>query len=158
MKIIVLFEVIYKYLIIVVLIILLFLLGYTAYEFYVEQRSLNTILLHKAAGIILLFITFIHIYIRRKKLKKLSNEFFNIFLGKEIRLDNNMDRLNSSLEHKSLEEICLIFNITFEELTYIFKENDISFTSSKQIVKEISKVNSFRIFPMIVKLIEYKAK
>lgn len=153
------FEVIYKYLTIVFLIVLMFLLTYTAYEFYIGSISVDTIFIHKLAGIALLIVTLIHIIIRRKKLKKLTQEFFNIFSkNKKVTLDSDMDRLLDSLETKSLEELCSIFDLEFEELEIVLKKHKLLISSKEQTLKEIAKSNSYKTFPIIVKIIEYKAR
>ncbi|AXH11676.1 hypothetical protein [Halarcobacter bivalviorum] len=153
------FEVIYKYLTIVFLIVLMFLLTYTAYEFYIGSISVDTIFIHKVAGIALLVVTLIHIIIRRKKLKKLTQEFFNIFSkNKKVTLDSDMDKLLDSLETKNLEELCTIFDLEFEELEIVFKKHKLLISSKEQTLEEIAKSNSYKTFPIIVKIIEYKAR
>jgi len=151
------FEVIYKYLTIVFLIVLIGLLSFTAYLFVVNEVNLDTIFLHKIAGVLLLVVTFIHILIRRKKLKKLTKQFFNIFRGKKVTLDNDMDLLLHMLENKSIKELSSIFNLKEKELNEIFTKNSISYTSNTQILKEVAKQNSYRTFPLIVEIIKYKS-
>ncbi|NVJ54671.1 MAG: hypothetical protein HWD90_13360 [Campylobacteraceae bacterium] len=136
----------------------MFILFFTAYEFYNGSITVNNIFLHKIAGIFLLVVTFIHILIRRKKLRKLTKEFFNIFSSnKEVTLDSDMDRLIYSLESKSLEELCTIFNITFNELNEIFTQNSIFYENPQQTLIAVSKQNSYKIFAIIVKIIEHKS-
>lgn len=152
------FEVIYKYLTIIFLIVLIFILSFTAYEFYVGSITVDSIFLHKVAGIALLVVTLMHILIRRKKLKKLTQEFFNIFKKeKKVTLDSDMDRLLDSLEPKTLKQVCTTFNLDTKELDKIFSQNNISYESLEQTLKEISKINSFKTFAIVVKIIEYKA-
>ncbi|WP_419773996.1 hypothetical protein [Halarcobacter sp.] len=152
------FEVIYKYLTIIFLIVLMFILSFTAYEFYIGSITVDSIFLHKVAGIALLVVTLIHILIRRKKLKKLTQEFFNIFSqNKNVTLDSDMDRLLDSLEPKTLKQVCDTFNLDTKELDKIFSQNNISYESLEQTLKEISKINSYKTFAIVVKIIEYKA-
>lgn len=152
------FEVIYKYLTIVFLIVLMFILFFTAYEFYAGSITVDSIFLHKIAGIGLLVVTLIHILIRRKKLKKLTQEFFNIFSqNKKVTLDSDMDRLLDSLEPKTLKQVCSTFNLDIKELDEIFSQNNISYESLEQTLKEISKINSYKTFAIVVKIVEYKA-
>lgn len=137
----------------------MFLLTYTAYEFYIGSISVDTIFIHKVAGIALLVVTLIHIIIRRKKLKKLTQEFFNIFSkNKKVTLDSDMDKLLDSLETKNLEELCTIFDLEFEELEIVFKKHKLLISSKEQTLEEIAKSNSYKTFPIIVKIIEYKAR
>lgn len=152
------FEVIYKYLLIVFLILLLFLLSYTAYLFSFNQIDNNTIIMHKFAGIFLVLIAFLHTIIKRKKLKKLTKEFLNVLLNKKVSLNSHMDVLYNSLENKTIEEISIIFNITLEQLNEIFEENKILCNSKKQTLKELSKINSYKLFSIVVKIIDYKSK
>ncbi|RXK03993.1 hypothetical protein CRV02_02030 [Arcobacter sp. CECT 8989] len=136
----------------------MFILSFTAYEFYIGSITDDSIFLHKVAGIALLVVTLIHILIRRKKLKKLTQEFFNIFSqNKKVTLDSDMDRLLDSLEPKTLKQVCDTFNLDTKELDKIFSQNNISYESLEQTLKEISKINSFKTFAIIVKIIEYKA-
>jgi len=136
----------------------MFILSFTAYEFYLGSITVDSIFLHKIAGIALLVVTLIHILIRRKKLKKLTQEFFNIFSqNKKVTLDSDMDRLLDSLEPKTLKQVCTIFNLDTKELDKIFSQNNISYESLEQTLKEISKINSYKTFAIIVKIIEYKA-
>lgn len=136
----------------------MFILLFTAYEFYIGSIAVNTIFLHKVAGVALLVVTFIHILIKRKKLKKLTKEFFNIFSKeKKVTLDSDMDRLLDTLEPKSLEELCSTFSLEFEELDKILSQNNILYYNPKQSLKEISKINSYKTFAIIVKIVEYKA-
>lgn len=136
----------------------MFILSFTAYEFYIGSITVDSIFLHKVAGIALLVVTLIHILIRRKKLKKLTQEFFNIFSqNKNVTLDSDMDRLLDSLEPKTLKQVCDTFNLDTKELDKIFSQNNISYESLEQTLKEISKINSFKTFAIIVKIIEYKA-
>lgn len=136
----------------------MFILSFTAYEFYIGSITVDSIFLHKVAGIALLVVTLIHILIRRKKLKKLTQEFFNIFSqNKNVTLDSDMDRLLDSLEPKTLKQVCDTFNLDTKELNEIFSQNNISYESLEQTLKEISKINSFKSFAIIVKIIEYKA-
>ncbi len=136
----------------------MFILSFTAYEFYIGSITVDSIFLHKVAGIALLVVTLIHILIRRKKLKKLTQEFFNIFSqNKNVTLDSDMDRLLDSLEPKTLKQVSDTFNLDTKELDKIFSQNNISYESLEQTLKEISKINSFKTFAIVVKIIEYKA-
>lgn len=136
----------------------MFILSFTAYEFYIGSITVDSIFLHKVAGIALLVVTLIHILIRRKKLKKLTQEFFNIFSqNKNVTLDSDMDRLLDSLEPKTLKQVCDTFNLDTKELDKIFSQNNISYESLEQTLKEISKINSYKTFAIVVKIIEYKA-
>jgi len=151
------FEVIYKYLTIVFLIISLLLLSFTAYEFYTDSISVKNIFVHKLSGLALLIVTFIHILIKRKKLKKLTLEFFNIFSSKKkVTLDGDMDRLLNSLEPKTLEQIAALFDIEYKELKELLLKNKIMVEKKQQTLKDISKINSYKTFAIIVKIIEYK--
>lgn len=136
----------------------MFILSFTAYEFYIGSITVDSIFLHKIAGIALLVVTLIHILIRRKKLKKLTQEFFNIFSqNKKVTLDSDMDRLLDSLEPKTLKQVCDTFSLDSKELDKIFSQNNISYESLEQTLKEISKINSYKTFAIVVKIIEYKA-
>ncbi len=152
------FEVIYKYLLIVFLILLLVLISYTGYIFIFGQIDSYIISIHKISGILLIFVALVHTIIKRKKLKKLTKEFLNIFLGKKVSLDSDMDLLLDSLQSKTLDEICVIFNLTFKELEQLFEKNNIIYSSKEQTLHELSKNSSYKVFPIIVKIIEYKSK
>ncbi len=152
------FEVIYKYLLIVFLILLLFLVSFSAYIFIFGQIDSYIISIHEISGVLLIFVALIHTVIKRKKLKKLTKEFLNIFLGKKVSLDSDMDLLLDSLQNKTIDEICSIFNIGFQNLEELFEKNNIVYSSKEQTLHELSKNNSYKIFPIIVKIIEYKSK
>jgi hypothetical protein len=152
------FEVIYKYLLIVFLILLFVLVSFSAYIFIFEEIDSSIISIHKISGVLLIFVALVHTLIKRKKLKKLTKEFLNIFLGKKVSLDSDMDLLLDSLQNKTIDEICSIFNIGFQNLEELFEKNNIVYSSKEQTLHELSKNNSYKIFPIIVKIIEYKSK
>jgi hypothetical protein len=152
------FEVIYKYLLIVFLILLFVLVSFSAYIFIFEEIDSSIISIHKISGVLLIFVALVHTLIKRKKLKKLTKEFLNIFLGKKVSLDSDMDLLLDSLQNKTIDEICSIFNIGFQDLEELFEKNNIVYSSKEQTLHELSKNNSYKVFPIIVKIIEYKSK
>jgi hypothetical protein len=69
-----------------------------------------------------------------------------------------MDLLLDSLQNKTIDEICSIFNIGFQDLEELFEKNNIVYSSKEQTLHELSKNNSYKVFPIIVKIIEYKSK
>ncbi len=152
------FEVIYKYLLIVFLILLLILVSFSAYVFIFGQIDSYIISIHKISGVLLIFVALVHTVIKRKKLKKLTKEFVNIFSGKKVSLDSDMDLLLDSLQNKTIDEICFIFNLSFEHIKQVFEKNNIICSSREQTLHELSKNNSYKVFPIIVKIIEYKSK
>ena len=139
-------EVIYKNLLILFITIFLILLGYTAYIFEYKQIDIDMIQLHKIVGILLVLLSILHLYTKRKKLKKLINEFIHIFTKEKVTLDSDMDLLIYSIENKSLEEIVHIFNMDLNELEEVFNKNNIVIESKSETLKSIAKKNSAKIF------------
>jgi len=151
------FEVIYKYLLILLLIVTFIFLSSTGILFIFGIVDESGLFWHKFFGIVLVVSAIIHTIIKRKKLKKLTKEFINIFSNKKVSLDHDMDLLIESLENKTIKEICEIFNLSFEEFNKVFQDNKISFSSKEQSLKEISKDNSIKLFSIVVMILDYKA-
>ncbi|RXJ67382.1 hypothetical protein CRV08_10665 [Halarcobacter ebronensis] len=151
-------EVIYKNFLILFITIFLIMLSYTGYLFLYGEIDNSTLVIHKVAGILLIILSLLHFYTKRKKVKKLLNEFIHIITNEKVTLDSDMDLLIDLVENKTLEEICIIFNISFEELNTVFEKNSIKRCSKEVTLKEVSDINSFKIFPLIVKILEQKIR
>lgn len=149
-------EVIYKYLLIVFLIVALVLVSFSGYLFLIDDFTSDTIFIHKIAAILLLITSILHIYIKKKKLKKLTKEFFNIFSNKKVSLDRDMDILLDCLENKTIKDICKYFDLSIKEINDLFSKNNIIYSSENQILKDIEKNNSIKVFSIIVKIIKQK--
>ncbi len=146
---------IFKVIIIVLMCLLLILLGLTAYEFNNDNYTEYTLFWHKFAGFVIVLIILIHMIIKKNKIKKLSEEFLNVLLKKEIKHKNNKEYLLIYIKNKSLKEVSFIFNIDLNNMKLFLKKNKIVLHDEGQSISKIAKTNSkdiYQLFILILKL------
>ncbi|MFT7004276.1 MAG: hypothetical protein ACJAWW_001633 [Sulfurimonas sp.] len=147
-------ETIVKVVILLSLFFLVMFLGYSGSLFHFGDFSATLMLLHKYAGFTLLGLTLVHILMKKNKVKKISEEFINLLLGKNIKHTNNKEELLEVLKKKSLEELCLLFNIKMQDLLLTLKNNNIEVSDSKEKLSKIAKANSKDLYQMLILILK----
>lgn len=142
---------------VIVLLSLLFAVLFLAYSgglFHLGEFDEAYMLLHKSAGVLLVILTLIHIFMKRNKVKKISEEFVDLLLNKDIKHTNNKEELLEILKEKSLEDISILFNIKIEDILLTLERNSLKVGDSKQKLNKIAKENSkdlYKVFILILK-------
>ncbi|MGG7073457.1 chemotaxis protein [Campylobacter sp. 9BO] len=144
-------EVIFKYLILITLVVLVFLLGVSGFMFYQGKYSEFLIQIHAISGIMLVTISFIHAYIKKKKIKKLTSEFANALRGKKVELECNTTRFIEALKDIRVDELSRQFNA---DVVRILNDGNIKVKSKSQTLQEICKANDEKMFYLFVVLME----
>ncbi|MGG7048221.1 MULTISPECIES: chemotaxis protein [unclassified Campylobacter] len=144
-------EVIFKYLIIIALVALVFLLGVSGFMFYQDKYSEFLIQIHAISGIMLVTTSFIHAYIKKKKIKKLTSEFANALRGKKVELECNTTRFIEALKDIRVNELSRQFNA---DVARILNDSNIKVKSKSQTLQEICKANDEKMFYLFVVLME----
>ena len=93
----ILLEVIFKYIILLLLFACVVGLFASGVLFLKGEMSENSLNLHIFFGFSLVVLTIIHSYVKKKKLKKLSLEFKNILKHKPVQMDCNTTRFLNAL-------------------------------------------------------------
>lgn len=147
-------ETVVKVVVLLSLFFILLFLAYTGSLFHLGEFDETTMLLHKSAGVLLLLLTVIHIYMKRNKVKKISEEFIDLIFNRNIKHVNNKEELLEVLKGKTLEELSLLFNLNMQDLLLTFKKNNIEVSDSTQKLNKIAKSNSkdlYKIFILVLK-------
>lgn len=147
-------ETVVKVVVLLSLSFILLFLAYTGSLFHLGELDETYMLLHKIAGVLLLILTLIHIYMKRNKVKKISEEFIDLLFNRNIKHVNNKEELLEILKGKTLEELSLLFNLNMQDLLLTFKKNNIEVSDSTQKLNKIAKSNSkdlYKIFILILK-------
>jgi len=147
-------ETVVKVVVLLSLFFILLFLAYTGSLFHLGELDGTYMLLHKSAGVLLLLLTLIHIYMKRNKVKKISEEFIDLLFNRNIKHVNNKEELLEILKGKTLEELSLLFNLNMQDLLLTFKKNNIEVSDSTQKLNKIAKSNSkdlYKIFILILK-------
>lgn len=147
-------ETVVKVVVLLSLSFILLFLAYTGSLFHLGELDERYMLLHKIAGVLLLILTLIHIYMKRNKVKKISEEFIDLLFNRNIKHVNNKEELLEILKGKTLEELSLLFNLNMQDLLLTFKKNNIEVSDSTQKLNKIAKSNSkdlYKIFILILK-------
>ena len=131
-------EVVFKYIILLLLFVCvvgLFVSGVLFLKGEMSEISLN---LHIFFGFSLVVLTIIHSYVKKKKLKKLSLEFKNILKHKPVQMDCNTTRFLNALNDVKVGEISKK------------NSNDIKVKSENETMKQICKNNDEKLFYIFV--------
>ncbi|CAD7287197.1 chemotaxis protein [Campylobacter suis] len=144
-------EVVFKYLILIALVALVFSLGISGFMFYQGKYSEFLIQTHAISGVMLVSISLIHAYIKKKKIKKLTSEFANALRGKKVELECNTTRFIEALKDVRVDELSKQFNADVEQ---ILNDGDIKVKSKSQTLQEICKANDEKMFYLFVVLME----
>ena len=98
-------EVIFKYIILLLLFACVVGLFASGVLFLKGEMSENSLNLHIFFGFSLVVLTIIHSYVKKKKLKKLSIEFKNILKHKPVQMDCNTTRFLNALNDVKVSEL-----------------------------------------------------
>ena len=98
-------EVIFKYIILLLLFICVIGLFMSGVLFLNGEMSENSLNLHIFFGFSLVVLTIVHSYVKKKKLKKLSLEFKNILNHKPVQMDCNTTRFLNALNDVKVGEV-----------------------------------------------------
>lgn len=128
----------------------------SAFSILNENYSSFITNLHKICGFTILFVSILHIIVKKKKLIKLTNDFLDVILKRRNPSYCNMDRLIMATSNHTIETISQRFNLNSDELFELLKENKVKVKSKNQTFKEIAKLNDEKIFYSIVLILELK--
>ena len=115
-------EVIFKYIILLLLFICVIGLFMSGVLFLNGEMSENSLNLHIFFGFSLVILTIVHSYVKKKKLKKLSLEFKNILNHKPVQMDCNTTRFLNALNDVKVGELSKKFG---SDIVEILRSNDI---------------------------------
>lgn len=143
-------ETVYKVVIILLMCIFLTVLGFTAYEFYTGNYTEEKLFWHKFMGVMLILIMPIHMIIKKNKIKKLTDEFINVLLKRDIKHTNNKEDLLEHIKNKSLKDISIIFNMDIESMKVFLKNNLINIKNEEETLSKIAKKNAKDIYQLFI--------
>lgn len=147
-------NIIYKFSLIIILFLGLCFLGYSAVRFAFGDFSL--LFWHKFIASVIFVVATLHIYSKRKKLIKLSNEFFDVIFKRKNPSFCNMQRLVDAIESYTIREIAENLGIDCEVLVDKFCKGEVKFKDENQTLRQIAKLNDEKIFYAIVLILELK--
>lgn len=149
-------KIVYKFVLIVLLVLSMLGLVFSAFAFLNDNYSPFIATFHKICGFTIVLVTILHIIVKKKKLIKLTNEFLDVALKRKNPSYCNMDRLIMATSNHSVESIAYRFNLNADELFELLKENKVKVKSKEQTFKEIAKLNDEKIFYAVVLILELK--
>ncbi|WP_103582656.1 chemotaxis protein [Campylobacter concisus] len=144
-------EVIFKYIILLLLFICVIGLFMSGVLFLNGEMSENSLNLHIFFGFSLVFLTIVHSYVKKKKLKKLSLEFKNILNHKPVQMDCNTTRFLNALNDVKVGELSKKFG---SDIVEILRSNDIKVKNENETMKQICKNNDEKMFYVFVLIVE----
>lgn len=147
-------ETILKVIVLLSLFIIIIFLGFTGSLFHLGEYDELYMFLHKSAGVLLVVLTFIHILMKKNKVKKISEEFISLLFNKNVKHSSNKEELLEIIKGNSLEELALLFNIEIKNLLLTLEQNSIEVESPRQKLNKLAKSNSkdaYQIFILILK-------
>ena len=147
----IIFEVIFKYIILLLLFICVIGLFMSGVFFLNGKMSENSLNLHIFFGFSLVVLTIVHSYVKKKKLKKLSLEFKNILNHKPVQMDCNTTRFLNALNDVKVGDLSKKFG---SDIVEILKSNDIKVKSENETMKQICKNNDEKMFYIFVLIVE----
>ena len=144
-------EVIFKYIILLLLFICVIGLFMSGVLFLNGKMSENSLNLHIFFGFTLVVLTIVHSYVKKKKLKKLSLEFKNILNHKPVQMDCNTTRFLNALNDVKVGDLSKKFG---SDIVEILSSNDIKVKSENETMKQICKNNDEKMFYIFVLIVE----
>ena len=144
-------EVIFKYIILLLLFICVIGLFMSGVLFLNGEMSENSLNLHIFFGFSLVVLTIVHSYVKKKKLKKLSLEFKNILNHKPVQMDCNTTRFLNALNDVKVGELSKKFG---SDIVEILRLNDIKVKSDNETMKQICKNSDEKMFYVFVLIVE----
>ncbi|MCD8213699.1 MAG: chemotaxis protein [Campylobacter sp.] len=145
------FEVVLKYVILVLLFIVLTILLVSGIMFLQGNFTETNMNLHMVSGATLVVLAIVHSYIKRKKIKKLTHELKNIINGVPVQMDCNTTRFINALKDVSVSELSSQFNA---DAAKILNESDIKVKSGSEKLGQVCKNNDEKMFYVFVVLME----
>ena len=143
-------EIALKIFIIFLMISFVLTLALSAYWMrYNEQVAL----LHMGIGIVFLTILPLHIYLRREKLKKMSLDFYNMFVLEHSESSCKNNGLLRNLKLRKLSEVCKKLNLDRDATRTFLEQKNVIVADIEDTLEKISEDNAYdslKIFAMIV--------
>ena len=149
-------EVIYKFCLVLVLILGLCMLAFSGVNFALGEYNEHLLNAHKITGFLILLAATLHVINRRKKLVKLINETMDVLTRSKNPSICNMDRIIASLELYSITEISQKLGFDEVEFCRTLRENGVKFNGADQTLRQISFLNDEKIFFVLVLIVEAK--
>ena len=149
-------EVIYKFCLVLVLILGLCMLAFSGVNFALGEYNEYLLNAHKIVGFLILLAATLHVINRRKKLVKLINETMDVLTRSKNPSICNMDRIIASLEPYSISEISRMLGFDEGEFCKSLRENDVKFNNASQTLRQIARMNDEKIFFVLVLIVEAK--
>ena len=141
-------EVIFKYIILLLLFACVVGLFASGVLFLKGEMSENSLNLHIFFGFSLVVLTIIHSYVKKKKL---SLEFKNILKHKPVQMDCNTTRFLNALNDVKVGELSKKFG---SDIAEILRSNDIKVKDQNETMKQICKNNDEKMFYIFVLIVE----
>ncbi|NLK65895.1 MAG: hypothetical protein GX282_00220 [Campylobacteraceae bacterium] len=148
-------EVIYKFIILLLLFILAITITLTALMFVSGSYGLYALHIHKFSGVLFLFVMALHILTRRDKLKKITTEFIKIITSKNRRVYIDSDEIASKYSNLTLSETLQTLDIKKSDIKPLFEKYDIKFQAD-ELISEIATKNKRKEISLFALLLEAK--
>ncbi|QPI00155.1 chemotaxis protein [Campylobacter concisus] len=149
-------EVIYKFCLVLVLILGLCMLAFSGVNFAFGEYNEYLLNAHKIVGFLILLAATLHVINRRKKLVKLMNETMDVLTRSKNPSICNMDRIIASLEPYSITEISQMLGFDKAIFCETLRKNGVKFNDASQTLRQIARMNDEKIFFVLVLIIEAK--
>lgn len=145
-------EIFLKITIIFLMSIFIFVIAISTVMFDITDYGEQAVSLHKSVGIIFFIILAMHIYLRKKKLKKMILDIFDELTNKKPYECKNQ-KLLKSLKQRTFHEICESLNINIDNTLSLLSQKDVYLVSNHETLEDIAVYNShnsLKIFAMIL--------
>ena len=149
-------EVIYKFCLVLVLILGICMLAFSGVNFALGEYNEYLLDAHKIAGFLILLAATLHVINRRKKLVKLINETMDVLTRSKNPSICNMDRIIASLEPYTIAEISQILGFGEDDFCKTLRENGVKFNNASQTLRQIARMNDEKILFVLVLIVEAK--
>jgi len=101
-------------------------------------------------GITIVIFIPIHMYIKRKKIKKQVEDLIAILSGNDMKHSKNKEQILDFIKEKSIKHICQIFNMNKTKLIKSLKTKSIYISDENSKFIEIAKKNSKDVYQLFI--------
>ncbi|HZF70027.1 hypothetical protein [Sulfuricurvum sp.] len=145
-------ETFLKVVVILVMLILMLTLSSTAFITFDRAYNQNIMRYHVIAGVLVMTILPVHIYLRREKLKKLLKEFFSIVTTGGAKQPCTNHAHLKTFKQRSLRELCEGLNICIDSAGEFLDRKGIVIYNLEHTLEKIANDNKndpLKIFALI---------
>lgn len=143
-------ESLLKIFVIVFLTLFLLIVAYSGLQLFLGNITQMGVYVHMSMGILVLLLMLVHMINKKNKIKKLSEEFVNILLKRNIKHLSNKEILLDEIRSKSLKEVSSNFNMETKKMIQLLALENIQINSEEDKIKEIAKNNQKDIYQFFI--------